>query len=446
MILNGIVNKVLFAVQLLVAEIMFTAYLKKRRRYALRLAGYIVGCLVLSVVFPVPVNNPAYTAMMYLVLFGASAGLLKLCYDEPWINILFCAIAAYTAQHFAYMFTNFIVTVIERDTSPFLGYYGNAALDITGLNDKTLFAALIWLLCTYASYTLFWFAFARRLKRNRNLTIRRRSLMFLVGAGLLCDIILNLLFVYLDVSRTIIGSIIIYLYGCFCCVLLLCVQFELIVAKQYESERDFIRRMWSQEKEQYELSKETIDVINLKCHDIKHLIREIGQNKGIPPDTVKEIENSVSVYDAAIHTGNEVLDIILTEKSLRCYKNKITFSCVADGARLAFMEDTDVYTLFGNALDNSIEAVMRVEDGEKRVIGLTVRAVGNMTALNIHNSYEGTLVFEKGLPKTTKADELFHGYGMKSIKLIVEKYGGNLTVTAKNNIFNLDILFPAKIN
>ena len=67
-----------------------------------------------------------------------------------------------------------------------------------------------------------------------------------------------------------------------------------------------------------------------------------------------------------------------------------------------------------------------------------------MVTLNIHNSFEGNLMFENGLPKTTKKDEIFHGYGMKSIKMIVEKYDGNLTVAVKDGIFNLDILFPLK--
>ena len=129
---------------------------------------------------------------------------------------------------------------------------------------------------------------------------------------------------------------------------------------------------------------------------------------------------------------------------MRCYKNKVLFSCIADGEKISFMNDTDVYSLFGNALDNAMEATMKIADEQKRIIGLTMRMVGRMVTLNIHNSFEGNLMFENGLPKTTKKDEIFHGYGMKSIKMIVEKYDGNLTVAVKDGIFNLDILFPLK--
>lgn len=78
-----------------------------------------------------------------------------------------------------------------------------------------------------------------------------------------------------------------------------------------------------------------------------------------------EIEKSVSLYDANVKTGNTVLDTILTEKSLLCYKKGIILSCVADGENIAFMEDADVYSLFGNALDNAIEAVLKLEEQRK---------------------------------------------------------------------------------
>lgn len=443
-ITNIFLNKILFIVEILVAEILFTLHLKKRALFGVRLTACILLSVAAAVVFPVPVSDALYSSFMFLCLFVLTVFLMWFCFQEKLINMLFCGIAAYTIQHFVYMFANFLVTVIQWDTSPLLGFYDNSALDFSAMNDKALFAGLLYLLCSYAFYSLFYLIFGRQIKKNRTITIRSIWLLFLVGAGLIVDILLNSVFVYQNPDQSIVGSVIIYVYGCLCCVLLLAVQFELILVKKYEEERDFIKRMWVQEKEQYEISKETIDVINLKCHDIKHQIREIGQNKSIERETVEEIESSISIYDAAIQTGHEVLDIILTEKSLRCYKNKILFSCIADGEKLQFMNDTDVYSLFGNALDNAIEAVMKLENPENRIIGLTLRAVGSLVSLNINNSFEGDILFENDLPKTTKADAIFHGYGMKSIKVIVEKYGGNLTVSAKNNLFNLDILFPVQ--
>ena len=162
----------------------------------------------------------------------------------------------------------------------------------------------------------------------------------------------------------------------------------------------------------------------------------------MPQDVVKEIEQSVHIYDAMVRTGNEALDIILTEKSLRCVANGITMSCVADGKKISFVNDSDLYALFGNALDNAIEAVLKVEETEKRVIGLVLYERNGFVTLNVNNAYAGDLKLVNGLPATTKSDHHLHGFGVKSIRLIVEKYGGEMGITAKDGVFSLCILIP----
>ena len=117
---------------------------------------------------------------------------------------------------------------------------------------------------------------------------------------------------------------------------------------------------------------------------------------------------------------------------------------MADGSRLGFMNEAELYSLFGNAIDNAITAVRKVEDESRRYIGLNVSQLKGFVKVNIHNYYEGELNFsEEGLPLTTKADKENHGFGMKSIRYIVEKYGGTVSVKTEKGVFNLNILFPA---
>ena len=107
------------------------------------------------------------------------------------------------------------------------------------------------------------------------------------------------------------------------------------------------------------------------------------------------------------------------------------------------MEETDLYSLFGNIVDNAIEAVS--DPGvEEKLISLTVKRSDGLVSVNVHNYYCGKLDFENGLPLTTKKNKSYHGYGMKSIKRVVEKYGGELSVSGKGGIFNLNIVFPAE--
>lgn len=121
--------------------------------------------------------------------------------------------------------------------------------------------------------------------------------------------------------------------------------------------------------------------------------------------------------------------------------NNIQISCIADGTLLNFMAPADIYSLFGNALDNAIESVAELEPA-KRTVGLFIKSVQNMISIHIENYFEGERVLVNGLPKTTKGDEEYHGYGMLSMRAITEKYNGTLAVEITDNIFSLNILFP----
>lgn len=439
---NIFLNKLLFMVEILVAEILCTVYLKKRSKYPLRLAAYIIVSLAVGAAFPVAVNNFPYACFMFFTLFAITVGLLKLLYNEPWINILFCSVAAYTVQHFAYELANLILIVALRNSAPIFGMYTSTEVDLTALSQGQIIYALIYVLGYYAVYGVFFVIFGKSIKKSGNLEVKRPYLLLVVGIGLIVDIVLNSGYVYLSKGEDFASGLIIYSSNCMCCILLLFVQFGLIRQKSLETELSFVRKLWAQDKEQYELFKENMEMFNLKCHDMKHQIREIGANKGIPHEALEEIESKITVYDSVVKTGNDVLDTILTEKNLKCNRDSITLTCVADGKTLSFVSDADLYALFGNALDNAIEAVSRIPEAEKRIIGLSVFASGNFVTVEVHNTFAVAPEFENGMPKTTKAERELHGYGVKSIKLIAEKYGGDLTLGVRDGLFNLNVLLP----
>ena len=116
---------------------------------------------------------------------------------------------------------------------------------------------------------------------------------------------------------------------------------------------------------------------------------------------------------------------------------------MADGEKLSFMREDDLYCLFGNIIDNAAEAVAHLSDDEKRVINLTCGARGDMALIEEENYYEGDLTFEDGLPQTTKSDKMYHGYGVRSIRLIARRYGGEATMSADGGIFSLKVLLPS---
>lgn len=200
---------------------------------------------------------------------------------------------------------------------------------------------------------------------------------------------------------------------------------------------EILQHLIHKQEEQYKISKENIEMINIKCHDMKHQISRLSTR--IDEKDIKEIKDIIKIYDFTYQTGNEVLDIILAEKGLFCENNGIYFDCIADGKCIDFMSTSDIYTLFGNALDNAIEAVCKVEEKEKRVISMKLTSRLGLVTIHIENYYLGTLSIENDLPQTTKEDKKYHGFGMRSIQLIVQKYKGNLEIQNANSVFCLNI-------
>ena len=262
----------------------------------------------------------------------------------------------------------------------------------------------------------------------------------MVSAWVFCIMSENL-FIYAKVDP---GAALFNIVLQFYCITLLYLQSALFKKSSMRKELETIQLLWHQQKGQYQLSKETIELINHKCHDLKHQVQAIRAVKDEKEREtyLEKIEKSVQIYSAIVRTGNEILDTILTEKSLICENSGIHISCVADGSLLAFMNPVDLYTLFGNALDNAIEAVRKLESKEKRVIDIMLYERQSFLMLQIVNPMCGEVKFEDGLPLTTKAKNGYHGYGMKSMLHTIQKYEGHLTTEVKNGCFYFNVMLP----
>ena len=260
----------------------------------------------------------------------------------------------------------------------------------------------------------------------------------MVSAWVFCIMSENL-FIYAKVDP---GAALFNIVLQFYCITLLYLQSALFKKSSMRKELETIQLLWHQQKGQYQLSKETIELINHKCHDLKHQVQAIRAVKDEKEREtyLEKIEKSVQIYSAIVRTGNEILDTILTEKSLICENSGIHINCVADGSLLAFMNPVDLYTLFGNALDNAIEAVRKLESKEKRVIDIMLYERQSFLMLQIVNPMCGEVKFEDGLPLTTKAKNGYHGYGMKSMLHTIQKYEGHLTTEVKNGCFYFNVM------
>lgn len=230
------------------------------------------------------------------------------------------------------------------------------------------------------------------------------------------------------------------------CATLLYLQHELFKKSYIQQDLAMLNQLWAQQKAQYALARRNIALINRKCHELKHQIRAMHATFGSDKaGALDELERSVRIYDAIATTGNEVLDTVLTEKSLVCEASQIQCHCVADGHLLDFMDPVDLYAIFANALDNAIEHVRSIGDAEKRIIDVLVYAENKLLVIQVSNPAATLPRFgADGLPLSTKTGEGVHGYGLRSVRHAVQKYGGFLTVKVEDGCFHLRILLPVK--
>ena len=220
-------------------------------------------------------------------------------------------------------------------------------------------------------------------------------------------------------------------------VFMLLLQYGVMERTRLDRYVDTMQELLHQQHWQYESSKENAELVSEKYHDLKKMIEGLRKNN-VDTKTLDKLEKSVEQYDMAVHTGNDVLDILLNEKRSSCAAYDIELTCFAGAKTSDIMEDIDLYFLLNNALSNAVEAVQCVPQG-KRFISLTMQRDADMLSIHMENPYTGTVEMRGGLPQTQN-DPDYHGFGMRSMQRITEKYNGSLTVQPKDGLFLLDIL------
>jgi len=191
----------------------------------------------------------------------------------------------------------------------------------------------------------------------------------------------------------------------------------------------------------YQMSHEGITSLQIKCHDLKHQIAAI-RTKTEQENFHKyldRLEDSIIEYGTVVDCGNETINVVLTEKNILCSTCGVKFSYIIDGSLFNFMSEMEIYSLFGNALDNALESCTKVTDPARRVISLKAAARGEMVILHVENAFQEALNMVDGMPQTTKKGS-GHGFGLRSIQSIAETYSGMASVQTENDLFKLTVI------
>ena len=294
---------------------------------------------------------------------------------------------------------------------------------------------------------LCWGLERRHRKEMREMRVSIGNVIAAVGFALFVYILSSLSYTLLDTpftaesqSQIFLTRTIVYLGG-----MSFLFAFHLHLCDLYaRTERDTLQHILDQQYENYRVRQETNELIHQKYHDLKHQIAllrsEVGSGQKL--EYLDRMEQEIRAFEAQNKTGNEVLDTILTGKSLDCQQHGIMMTVVADGHALDFMDVMDLSALFGNAIDNAIEAACQVREPEQRLVLLSVSRQKGFLSIRLKNRYEAVPLSGDTLPQTTKRDKRYHGYGLKSMQATAEKYGGSFSINGADGWFDLDILIP----
>lgn len=175
-------------------------------------------------------------------------------------------------------------------------------------------------------------------------------------------------------------------------------------------------------------------------HDMKNhlLVLEGNQGTDTTRQIAQELRSQIADYENYIHTGNNFLDILIKDKTEKAREKHIDFSASIDFDGIDFIEPLDISALFGNGIDNAIEASGKLPE-EQRAILVKAGKVQNFVSILVENNCSDEAHTDS---HTTKADKFLHGFGISNMQKAAEKYNGTCTTAQANGKFTLKILLP----
>lgn len=373
------------------------------------------------------------------------------------IAYLFMAVFVYTCcrvsveEAIFFSIWGFVISEFTAFTDSLLFTYGSLEgmyySYVVGIVNARFLSFLDLLLVCTLTNVIFMLLLRKYFRRQNKIEFKRMDVFLAVVTGVVVFTGSNISFLS---SNTILSGtyyleiVKLHLFIDLAGMIMLYAQFVRIHEGYTQRELDAVQNLLQNQYQQYKMSRESINLIHYKYHDLKHQIAVLRaeENPKKRQDYLDAMEKEIKQYELQNKTGNGVLDTVLTGKSMYCDKHGITLTVVADGKWLEFMDVMDICSIFGNALDNAIESELKIEDKEKRLIHVTVSKQMNFLMIRIENYFEAAIKSQEGNFLTTKKDKDLHGYGIKSIRYTVEKYHGAVTIDTSNHWFDLKILIP----
>lgn len=226
------------------------------------------------------------------------------------------------------------------------------------------------------------------------------------------------------------------------CALALTMQITVVDRLQAEIEkRQAIQsqRLMEQRQQQFLLSKVSADALRRNYHDLKNILLYLEQasNKEEIRAYTRRVMGEIQPFETLVRTGNETMDILLSEKLSICQAEQIECTIDVEGPLFDFVDPLELCTIVGNGMDNAIEASLKLPaPGQRRILVKSARR-GDYALFSVRNN---CLPSADGSLRTTKPNPEEHGYGISNIRRAAQAYSGEVACQQGDGTFLLTVL------
>ena len=238
---------------------------------------------------------------------------------------------------------------------------------------------------------------------------------------------------------------------CVSCIWLMCLIMYFVVQQMSKDNQTKLEYELMKEKEKY--SKESMEIITRSNeelrefkHDLKNYLLPLQEAMETMPQSEmvkvwEKINQKIEDVQTLIQTGNSYVDSMINTKITLARSEKVDVKCTIL-SKMEGIDDLEFCSVFGNLMDNAIEAERKVT--EKKEIIIFVEEKMGYLRLEIQNKIEKSVLNENSSLNTTKKDTSSHGIGHKSVKRTMEKVGGALKYYETGDLFCAEAVFPIK--
>lgn len=238
---------------------------------------------------------------------------------------------------------------------------------------------------------------------------------------------------------------------CVSCIWLMCLIMYFVVQQMSKDNQTKLEYELMKEKEKY--SKESTEIIKRSNeelrefkHDLKNYLLPLQEAMETMPQSEmakvwEKINQKIEDVQTLIQTGNSYVDSMINTKITLARSEKVDVKCTIL-SKMEGIDDLEFCSVFGNLMDNAIEAERKVI--EKKEIIIFVEEKMGYLRLEIQNKIEKSVLNENSSLNTTKKDTSSHGIGHKSIKRTMQKVGGALKYYETGDLFCAEAVFPIK--